>query len=184
MRFVTTGRQFSADDRIGNISCARTGRLAARYRCADGDGDCGGPDSGQGRAAVPEQFVNLQATIHVALRKRAGEAMGGEGTPARWQVEKGRELRAERNKSPRFLTAQGDAPSPGTSIPRYAAGPPRRGHRIKRAMSESGTLQTRRPAPRCPFSGVDPKSSADDENDVNDPKRKTSLGRSFSARLL
>jgi hypothetical protein len=36
--------------------------------------------------ASRKQFVDLQAAIHVALRKRAGGAVVGEGTPARWRL--------------------------------------------------------------------------------------------------
>jgi hypothetical protein len=37
-------------------------------------------------SATRKQFVDLQAAIHVALQKRAGETVTGEGTPARWRL--------------------------------------------------------------------------------------------------
>src|SRR4051812_6455565 len=42
-------------------------------------------------------------------------------------------------------------------------------------MSVDGTFQTCRPAPRCPFTGVDRKSSADGENEAIDPNRTFSV---------
>jgi hypothetical protein len=39
--------------------------------------------------AVPasrKQFKDLQAAIHVSLRKRNGGAVTGEGTPAQWRL--------------------------------------------------------------------------------------------------
>jgi hypothetical protein len=38
------------------------------------------------RGTPRKQFVDLQAAIHCALRKRAGGAVVGEGTPARWRL--------------------------------------------------------------------------------------------------
>jgi hypothetical protein len=35
--------------------------------------------------ATRKQFVDLQAAIHAALRKRNGISVAGEGTPARWR---------------------------------------------------------------------------------------------------
>jgi hypothetical protein len=39
--------------------------------------------------ATRKQFVDLQAAIHAALRKRNGEGVIGEGAPARWQLKEG-----------------------------------------------------------------------------------------------
>jgi hypothetical protein len=36
--------------------------------------------------ATRKQFVDLQAAIHAALRKRDGGALTGEGVPARWRL--------------------------------------------------------------------------------------------------
>jgi len=42
--------------------------------------------AGKDVPASRKQFVDLQAAIHAALRKRAGGAVVGEGTPARWRL--------------------------------------------------------------------------------------------------
>jgi hypothetical protein len=48
--------------------------------------DCHSPDSRQGRPATRKQFKDLIAAIHVALRKRDGVTVVGEGSPAKWRL--------------------------------------------------------------------------------------------------
>jgi hypothetical protein len=42
--------------------------------------------AGKAVPASRKQFVDLQAAIHVALRKRDGGSVVSEGAPARWRL--------------------------------------------------------------------------------------------------